>query len=93
MGPICQRPDCRKPIEDPVEAAEKRFVVVATGEVITLVRHDACAGKYAGTLRPATQEDVRAFMSPSSRRKIALERRRRTKAARTEKTPFVKRAM
>jgi len=79
---ICQRPDCRKPITDPREAAEKRFVVVSTGAVITLRRHDACAEKYASTLRPATDEDVRKFMSPASARSRGLEQRRRTKAAR-----------
>lgn len=85
---ICQRPDCRRPITDPEEAAEKRFVVVATGEVIALRRHDACAEKYAGSLRPAKSEDVRKFLSPSFSRKLALERRRKAKIAKNVPTPF-----
>ena len=82
---ICTRPGCLKPITDPAEAAEKKFIVVKSGQIITLRRHDACAEKYAGgSIRRATPEDVRMALSPASAMKRMLAERRRQKEAPTK---------
>lgn len=66
-----------KPIMDPIEQREKTFLVVATGQVITLRRHDACAEQYnTSDFRRVTSSEVAQTLSPAATRKRALDRRR-----------------
>lgn len=81
--PICWSLDCMKPILSPSEREEKKFLVLATGRVISLVRHDACARKYGSKnsgLRLVSQEDLRTLLSPASAMKNMLAERRRKKS-------------
>lgn len=78
-NPICMRPGCLKPITNADEQKEKTFIIVETGQVIALRRHDACAEKYDGAIKRATDVELRALLSPASARKNMLADRRRNK--------------
>jgi hypothetical protein len=85
--PICGRLDCLKPISCLPGQEEKKFLILATGQVISLVRHDACARKYDSDnsgLRLVSQEDLKTILSPASamRNMLAERRRKKSKVAR-----------
>lgn len=81
-APVCGNPECMKAITDPDEQKEKTFLIEATGRVISLFRHDACALKYGAQnrgLRPVTPEDLKLILSPASAMKRFLDDRRKSR--------------
>jgi hypothetical protein len=78
--PICERPDCRKPITDPAEQAEKKFLIVKTGKVVLLRRHDACAEKYTVDIRRLTDAEAMLALSPAAVRSRGLRKRQGTRS-------------
>lgn len=87
---ICTRPGCMKPIVDPVEAREKTYLVVTSGQVIALRRHDACES-YGDALRRIDSDEVRKINSPAMAMRRMLEFRRSSRSRRPEKTgSFIK---
>lgn len=73
----CGSPGCGRPIEGP---ADQKFLIVRTGQVISLKRCADCVTKYEGVeLRRVEDADLKLLLSPASVRRNVLQSRRRAR--------------
>lgn len=78
---------CRLEIRVESEAEEKLYAT-KTGDVISMIRHDACAPKGGSSLWRISREDLKTYLSPAVTRKNALAKRRRPKLAESDLLSF-----
>ena len=80
--PACQDPSCGVEVRDGEAAGEKLFVDETSGRVISLIRHEVCADRYASAgsrFRRISSSEKKNLLSPASAMKNELAARRREK--------------
>ena len=85
MSPrVCGRPGCGRVLTDDPEP-EKKFLVKATGQVLSLVRCEDCSARYAGpgaSLQRVSADDLKKLLSPAKAMSNLLAMRRRDRIQR-----------